>query len=186
MNLLRHSYLLFFFCLLIACNKQDDPQPSNLTFNHDSENLSSPNLSAGTWEAGASFSSIQTENVSGKELSKVEVYIYNKPDSAWISVYSSGTTSPGTLLYTKEVTNDLSAFGWNTHTLTDEVEITDGLWITFGYTITTTKQVIGCDAGPAVTGGDRLKSGTSNWSTFTSLFSQDVNWNIRGTAKLQK
>lgn len=186
MKLFKHSYLLLFFVVLFSCDKQEDPTPTAQTLNHDSANYSSPNLPTGTWELGASFTSSETSDFVGKELKEIDFYLYNKPDSAWVAVYASGSTSPGSLLYSAAVTNDLVANGWNTHTLTSDIAVTDGIWITFGYVTGSTKQVIGCDQGPAVSGGDRIKQNSSSWTTFQSLYNGSINWNIRATVKIQK
>ncbi len=180
MKIIRLSLILLVGAFAFACDT-DDPTPEAKILNHDSDNLSSPNLSAGTWEAGASFTSSETSEYLGDKIQEINYYIYNKPDSAWISIYQGGTSSPGTLVYTAEVTSAINAFGWNTHTPTSDITVSDGMWVTFGYTIGSTKQVIGCDPGPAAVGGDRLKSGSGgSWSTFEAMYpGNSINWNIR-------
>lgn len=167
------------FFIFSACDTEI-PEPEDTVLNHDSDNLDSPRLPANTWEVGARFTSNQARNFQGEEIESLDFYIYNKPDSAWVAIYEyNGTDTPGSLLYSSVVTSNITSQAWNNHQLTTNVSIDGGVWITFGYKISATKQVIGCDPGPAKSGGDMLTSSTSGWTTLFDLYGPDVNWNLR-------
>jgi len=147
--------------------------------------LTAPQLSAGTYEAAARFTSNQTASLQNGQLTEVYFYILNAPSSATIKIYkgSSGTT-PVTTVYSKSVTSDLESNSWNHHILTSPIDIDqEDIWIAVRFQIGQASQTIGCDTGPAATNGDWLfENADGNWEKLLNRSNNEanINWNIRG------
>lgn len=176
-------FLLGLFILLVSC--EDDEPVQEFFLNYDGDNVTAPYLEAGVHEAAARFRADRTGQYEGQFLNEVEFYLLELPTECEIRVYGPGTaSSPGDLLYSQNVTNNISASSWNTHQLTTPVEITGGdLWICVRLTHSATNTTIGCDAGPTNPNGDWLYSDSdSAWLSFRDRTSQavSINWNIRG------
>ena len=118
-------------------------------------------------------------------MTEVEFYIQEKPTDCVLLIYGQGdATSPGTLLYEKNVDSEISSNSWTVHTITDDIEIQDeDIWIVVRLIHNSETRSIGCDEGPAKSNGDlMLGEGETEWKTYRELSGNvvDVNWNIRG------
>ena len=185
---MNNIFLAFLSCSLMffSC-KKDDP---TIELRYDDYNFSAPALPIGTFDVGQRYPSSIVDNYVGRTLDEVDFYIQDKPLDCEILVYGEGTSSsPGTLLYSKNVINQVSDNSWNSHTLSTPVEITnEDLWIVVRVIHSSETRSIGCDEGPARTNGDwMLGEGEFEWKTYRDLSANpstganvNVNWNIRG------
>ncbi len=133
---------------------------------------------AGTFQVAAQFTAAQTAQYTGWNLIQVQVYINDVPTSAALKIYDAGTaTSPGTLLYSAPFTPVASS--WQTIDLSTPVAITGGdIWVGYEVTHPAGLYPAGCDAGPAVSGGDWIYNG-GTWSQLHIIApSLNYNWNI--------
>ncbi len=97
-----------------------------------------------------------------------------------VSVWGGATGQ--TLLYS-EVASDFVNEAWNEHQLTAPVAIPASGPLYIGYMVDT--QVgfpAGCDAGPAVTGGDQIHFVGEAWDALSAVATPDINWNIQAFA----
>jgi len=181
--------LLIAISFTFACD--DDNDADSLVLRLDDDNLSAPLLDANiAHEALVRFSSSLTANHVDKSIARVRVYLSTVPNSLSLTVYGEGSSStPGTALLTQTVnTSSLRSNNtWYTFELDQRVAITgDDIWI--GVTAQHDQRVgiIGCDPGPAVTGGDWYQIGSGNYQTFRNYTSGnvDINWNIRAEMEL--
>jgi len=157
--------------------------PQQFELRHDGDNATAPNLPPDTYEAAARFTAAQTASLTGGQLIEVQFYIFLVPASARVKIYDAGTsTSPGALIYSADVTGQITQTAFSTHTLSTPVAIGGGdLWIAIEFTHAAPQRVIGCDPGPAVADGDWLYSTLDGmWRPFNQRFPISVNWNIRG------
>ena len=165
-----------------------DPGPVTPgSLHYDAGNLSAPSLAAGTYEAGARFTSAQIGNRVGKQLTEVQYFIWSPAEVCSVKVYGpSSASEPGAPLYAADVTNDVHARQWNTHALAQPVTLagTD-LWICLEFSNSVGQPTVGCDPGPAVQDGDWLySSADGQWRPLSQRFSAvSINWNIRGTVE---
>ena len=185
---MKNIFLVFLSCtfLFLSCDK-DDP---TIELRYDADNSSAPTLPAGTFDAGQRFPSNIVDNYVGRTLDEVDFYIQEKPVDCEILIYDEGTSSsPGNLIYSTNVINQVSSNSWNTHTLSTPVEIKDeDLWIVVRVVHSSLMGSIGCDEGPAKTNGDWiLGDGQFEWRTYRDVTTDpngqgtiSVNWNIRG------
>lgn len=185
---MKNIFFIFLSCTLIFLScKKDDP---TIELRYDDDNFSAPALPSGTFDAGQRFPSNIVDNYVGRTLDEVDFYIQEKPAGCEILIYGEGSSSsPGSLLYSQDVINQVSANSWNTHTLSTPVDITnDDLWIVVRLIHNSETRSIGCDEGPARTNGDwMLGEGELEWKTYRDLSTNpstgenvNVNWNIRG------
>jgi len=181
---MKKIFYAFLCCSLffMSCKNDDD---AVVELRYDDDNFSAPALPAGTFDAGQRFASTIVDNYVGRKLTEVEFYIQDKPADCEILIYGEGTsTSPGPLLYSKNVDSEVSANSWTTHLITDPIEIkAEDIWIVIRLIHTSEIRSIGCDEGPAKANGDlMLGEGENEWKTYRELSGNvvDVNWNIRG------
>lgn len=181
----RLSFLLLLSCAIFSysCN-DDDVSPTTSVLSYDGENFSGPLLAAGQHELGARFLASQVSFFEGQQLTHVEFFMGpNFPAKCEVKVYGdNNSTSPGNLLYSKDVTDDLEGTTWNRHELTTPITIEPGdLWIAIAVEHSGEQQSVGCDAGPADPNGDWLfQSSDNNWERYLDRTSESVNWNIKG------
>lgn len=155
---------------------------SEFTLHYDQDNLSSPSLVAGKYEASARFTNAQIGNLVGREVTEVHYYIADKPESCRVKIYGQqSANSPGSLLYAAEVTTETQAHKWNVHKLTQPVKLTSSdLWISLEFSHPARQATVGCDPGPAVKDGDWLYASSDNaWTPLSQRTSISINWNIR-------
>jgi hypothetical protein len=178
---MQKSFFLFLLGLAIlsgACNKE-----GNNLLQLDGENATGPLLSAGPHETAVRFSPEQTRKFNGKNLSAVLWYTGPRAGSTEVRVYGPGTgNTPGTLLYTKDVSSSVRPFSWNEHTLSAPIPIKgdEEIWIGIAFVLASEGLTIGCDDGPNRSGGDWLFSNDNQWRTYLARTGESINWNIRG------
>lgn len=180
------TLLLLLGCAIsfLSCNDDEGDAISADLF-YDGDANSAPIFEPGTHIAAARFPRSLTGNFAGQKLDRVEFFLVNTPNNCFIQIYDEGTADePGALLYEANITSTVSPNSWNSHTLTDDLEISNNeLWIAVEFSHTDSRNTIGCDVGPADPNGDRvLVGGEPAWSTFRAFTSSavDINWNIRG------
>ena len=135
--------------------------------------------SGGTFEASARFPSSVMIPLIGKDLTEVEIYINDLPTSCVIKIYDQGTTTtPGSLLYSEDVTSQIVGTSFNTITLAAPVSISGyDIWIGYEATHSAGLYPCGVDAGPMVTNGGFINAG--GWTTLAAV-GLNYNWNIAG------
>jgi len=180
--ILSISFLVLTFS---SCNDDDDTIVNDAEFGYDLGANSAPFFGIGVHQAAARFNSTVTSPFTGQNLDRVEFYLVNTPSNTKVVIYDEGTpTQPGTELYSADVTVDVSANSWNTHTISEDIAITgNDLWIAIEFTHPDERNTMGCDVGPANTNGDFVLEGSEiNWMTFRDFTNNavDINWNIRG------
>ncbi len=113
----------------------------------------------------------------GLYINSIKFFPREASASYTISVWGGATGQ--TLLYS-EVATDFVNEAWNEHQLSAPVAIpaTGPLYI--GYMVDTpTGYPAGCDAGPAVTGGDQIHFVGEAWDALSAITTINVNWNIQ-------
>ncbi len=192
---------LFLFLLMtfvvIGCNKDDEEPETQQTQNfapaveqgltalhYDDFNTDAPQMAPGTYEKGARFTQTQLTSVAGGRLVKVQYYMVEKPTTAQLRVYTSGSGAdgPADLVYSENVLPEMQRSSWNVHTLSDSVFIdSEMLWITLRYQVSSQEKYLGCDPGPANANGDWIfEMAEQNWERFIDRTGTNINWNIRG------
>ncbi len=181
-------FLVVFMASFSSCKKDD--KKTIIQLNHDSANLDAPNFPGNTYAGAARFPASTITEYSGGSLIEVEYFIKEVPNSTKLIVYSGSTSgAPGSIVYSSTLTGSVQADSWNTHTLTEPL-LLDGsdLWLSIEFTHSDSRQVLGCDQGPALSDGDHFfDSATGFWqklSVFNSSIS--INWNIRGKVQIEE
>ena len=183
-HILLFSSLLFFF----SCgNDDDDPITlSGSEFGYDGPTASSPALPAGSYETAAYFPAGILADQSTRRLKDVNFFILNLPETCIVKIYGPGTsTSPGSLLFSEDVSDQIQAPAWNRFRLSEPLDVlTNDFWISIAFSHSSSNpiQSIGCDAGPNKDGGDWTFFGSDGqWQTFRQRANgESINWNIRG------
>ncbi len=179
--------LLLPFCLMLLFTYSCQDEPDDIIdadLHLDGENNTAPLLDPMTYITAVRFARGLTSEFSGQQLDEVEIHITDLPSSCKLKIWSEGTqTNPGSVLHTQDVSSILTPNGWNTISVSAPIEI-DGndLWIGFEVEINRQLQTIGCDFGPARSGGDMFfSSDTNTWETFREFTGDTpgINWNIR-------
>ena len=141
-------------------------------------------VGGGTFEVSARFDHSLMNSLTGKELREVEIFINNPPDNVTLKIYDQGTpTSPGTLLYSEDVTSSIASYAWNTITLTTPIILSgNDIWIGYEVTHTGTTFPAGCDDGPMVyPDGQWTYLAPGTWAPLSDLApTLTYNWNIAG------
>ncbi len=168
--------------LLASC--QDEPTIIDAELHLDGVNNTAPSFDPMIYTCAARFSAGITAEHFGKDLEEVEFFFIELPEQVKVQVFAQGTpTEPGAMLYEADVSANITPNGWNRHTLTSPVQVIgQDLWIALECSQNSRKQTVGCDVGPAVSGGDMIFTEANNrWETFRDLTgSESINWNIRG------
>jgi hypothetical protein len=184
--------LIFAGLFNLGCNRDKNPlEPGDNTtmesLHYDAGQLSSPLLAGGTYEAAARFTAAQIGDWAGGEIVEVQFYVANRPQTCEVKIYGANSVvMPGGLLYSADVSSATTANAWNTHTLTTPVTLgASDIWISIKFTHSALQPTIGCDPGPAVTDGDWLFSSADDaWMPFNQRSGISINWNIRGTVRV--
>ena len=194
--LFRLLMLLFVAAAFVACNDDDffddddTPPPPPPTSNQfvelalDGPNATGPVLQAGLHRFGVRFTEADLRPFVGQELAGISVFVGRAPASMYLSVIRGGETVPGieTLGFDTDLSNVVEP-GFYDYLFDEPIVIDDAeaLWLQAEVELTGTQQSIGCDAGPAQSGGDWLWS-SDRWLTYRDRTngSESVNWNIRG------
>ena len=177
--------ITFFFLItlfLFSCQKEEE---TTHELRYDKDNFSAPALPAGTFDAALRFPNNILDNYIDWELREVDFYIQDKPVGCEVLIFDGGTaTSPGSLIYSKDILSEVAANSWNTHIMSTPIKIkNEDLWIAIRVVHNSEIRSIGCDEGPARTNGDwMLGEGETEWKTYRTLSNSQVNinWNIRG------
>jgi len=180
------NFLLIFLSLALFTTACKDDNDESVRLNLDGANQTGPLLDVATWQAAAQFSAAETAEFSGLRLTEVEYYILDAPAGSDLFIYGPGVDNePGVELYRASIGSSIRQGQWNTHRLSSSIPITgEELWISVGFVHDNPQQSIGCDAGPANTGGDWLFSSTDGeWRTYQDRTGESVNWNIRGVVE---
>ena len=192
LSLLRLFALLLIVATATACNDDDffdevepPPPPPTSQFvelNLDGPNDSGPLLTEGQHRLGVQFIQSDLTPFVGRELVGISVYIGQAPASMRLSVSSGGAVVPGIELlgFDTDLSN-VTERGFYDYLFDTPLvlDYEDVLWLVAEIELDATQQSIGCDAGPAVEGGDWLWS-SDRWLTYRERTNESVNWNIRG------
>jgi len=182
------KYLILISLALIAlsfeaCEDGDGGSDLSFVLQYDGDNTTGPILPAGTHELAVRFTEKELTPYLGKSLEAIYFFVGNRPAECQLVIYGANNASrPGTVLYSANVTNALTAPNWNTHKLATPIEITGtDLWLSIRVTLAQQQQSIGCDAGPNKPNGDWLyRSDDRQWIGYEQRTGERVNWNIRG------
>ena len=172
------------FVGLFACSDDNNSPIIENSLGYDGANFNSPQFPNGSHEAAARFPSFITNDLQGKGIQSIEIFVYNVPLSFSFNVYSGGSAAgPASLIFTEEVSSQMSPNSFNTLSFDNPIPIDGEIWLSASWEQTTTEQVIGCDSGPANPNGDWLflSSDQERWTTFRDRGGESVNWNIRAT-----
>ncbi len=169
--------------LSYSCKDDDTPNDTITTLSYDGDNVTAPFLPARTFEGAARFTATQLEPYIGDELSEVEFYIQDMPTACEVRIYTSNSGTPSNSVYIQNVTNSISANGWNRHVLS-EPYIIDGqdLWVSIRFSQSNDQRTLGCDIGPAAINGDwTYDSDDQAWIPLVQRTNGqiNINWNIR-------
>lgn len=166
-----------------ACKDDDDGFVFDPNLMHlDGVNSTAPFLRDDMVEAAAQFGKDAMDFYVGKKIEAVQFFIYEIPTSCQLMIYGKGTGGgPGQVLYSRQITNQLQPNGWNTIPLDQPLALpSDEIWISIQMLNGNNTQVIGCDNGPAQSGGDWMyEAGDNQWLTFRERSTDNINWNIR-------
>lgn len=171
------------FCALTLVACEDDDAPAEDILSLDGPNLTGPILEAGTHRFAVQFYPEDLEPFEGQNLATARIFVGQAPESMRISVHAGGTTAPGIELAALNVGN----FGTTRRFIDYDIGpvpivADDFLWIVAEVELAQNQQSIGCDAGPAVEGGDWLWS-SDRYLPYTERTTESVNWNIRGVVE---
>ena len=173
-------FSILLIALLSSCAEEE-----GFILNHDGDNFSAPFLPAGTHITAAKFENNDLDRFEGRFLEEIHFYIVNVPANAVIEVYGEGgLETPGPLIMSVDIGNNMAPQQWNAYILDQPIEITgEELWICITVTHNVNNNSVGCDPGPAVQNGDWLLAEDSpGWETLREYTSgaTSINWNIRG------
>ncbi|MEL6275733.1 MAG: hypothetical protein AAFU03_11565 [Bacteroidota bacterium] len=175
-------YAIISLSILFAAGCGDDDATVQDVLQHDGPNLTGPTLGQGLHELAARFTAAELAPYVGRELDKISFYLRQIPASVEVVVYGQGDlNTPGPDRYARDITNRITTTGWIEHRLTEAIDIRDeDIWISIAVLHDGPQQSVGCDTGPTQPGGDHLFLSTEpDWSTFSQLTGESVNWNIR-------
>jgi hypothetical protein len=182
------ALILPLILLFAGCEGNDIPSPPDgySFLNYDGKNRDAPALPGNTYEGAARFPASRLIPNLGDTLEEVHFYIRDLPESCEVRIYSGEIAgAPDSLLYSADVSSQISAGSWNIHKLASPVPIEGPeLWLAIRFSHTDEKRTLGCDPGPAVTNGDWLyDAGDGFWIPLSDRSQIDINWNIRGLVK---
>ncbi len=168
---------------LLSCGDDDDCcvlLPEDTILNYDGDNFTAPTLPRGSFRFAIRLPLTTLSRFDGQSIKSVNVYMYEVPYTE-LHIYSDAAGEPDRLLYSEDVTTQLSPNGWSEVTLSDPYPV-DGssLWVAMDVSIGAFMQSIGCDQGPANPNGDWLyDAADGEFIRFTDRVGDSVNWNIR-------
>jgi hypothetical protein len=108
------------------------------------------------------------------------IKIFPREASATYTLKVWGGADGNTQLYSQGI-SEFTNEAWNQYNLNSTVAIPTSGPLYIGYYVnTTTGYPGGCDAGPAVTGGDMIKmNDQADWNVLSQITTIDANWNIQ-------
>lgn len=177
------SLLLLLACFtFVACNDDDAVELDNV-LNHDGPNATGPILDPGSYEFAVRFDQNDFDEVSGDELTAIQVFVGQLPASVRFLVSEDGTdsTEPGDIIFDFDASDDVVAGQFNQVNLSQNIPLDRPLWLSVLVEHDVRQQSIGCDSGPRVVDGDWLyQSDDQRWRTYQARTNESINWNIRG------
>ncbi len=130
-------------------------------------------------EFGVAHKYTQDELVMYQGLYINSIKFFPREATATYTVTVWGGTTGQTVLYSSEVVDFVNE-AWNEHQLTNPVAIPASGPLYIGYMIDTpTGFPAGCDAGPAVEGGDQIHFAGEAWDALSAVATPNINWNIQ-------
>jgi hypothetical protein len=177
-----YIYLILLLIGAFGCSNDDSPANPNL-LNFDGPNATSPALPIGDYEAAAHFNANFVADYQNKELIAIDYFMYNIADRVEVRVSESlGSSLPGNIIFSRDVTNEIIPFSWNTVNLGAPISISGGLWLSVYFENSVDNlQIIGCDGGPGQANGDWLyDSFDDQFASYRSRTGESINWNIQG------
>ncbi len=133
----------------------------------------------GPAEFGVAHKYTQEELLVYQGLNISSIKFFPREATATYTVSVWGGESGQDLLYSQEA-SDFVNEAWNEHQLTSPVAIPASGPLYIGYMVDT--QVgfpAGCDAGPAVQGGDQIHFVGEAWDALSAVATPNINWNIQ-------
>lgn len=185
------QYLLILLAIsalfISSCGDDDDDQNNNgeVELRHDGPNLTGPFLPAGQHEFLVHFDAADINQYQGRILDRIEFFLGELPAGLGVAVLTgSNPNFPDTEIYFRDISNRITTTGWQTHRLSELIEIgTEDIWFSIIVVLDQQQRSVGCDAGPRQVGGDWLLRETDqDFITFADVTGggESVNWNIRG------
>jgi hypothetical protein len=169
-----------------SCKKDDKGfQFDPAVMHYDGVNDTSPFLPVGKVELAAQFKADAMEFYAGKKIDAIQFFIFDTVAVSSIVIYGKGDGSnPGAVLYEQDISNGLKPNDWNVIPLDTLFDLpSDEIWITLKIPDGKNYQVLGCDAGPAISGADWMyEQSDGEWKTFLERSTNtSINWNIRAS-----
>jgi len=168
-----------------SCDKDDDGyQFDPAVMHYDGVNATAPFLPTGKVEVAAQFKSDAMNFYAGKKIDAIQLFMFEVPNVSSLVIYGKGNgSSPGAVLYEQDISDDLVANDWNIILIDPPLTLpSDELWISFKLPDGEDIQSMGCDAGPAISGGDWMwEESDGEWKTFRERSTDNINWNIRAS-----
>ncbi len=180
------SLLLVALFTFSACQDDDTDFDDNRVteLKLDKPNASGPILAAGQHRFAVRFTESDLRAVNGKELVGFRVFVGRAPASLELIAYDEGEVVPFNEIGALRAASPIASGGFFDYEFARPLVINADkpLWLVAEVTLDQQQQSIGCDAGPAVFGGDWLWSEDS-WQTYRERTRESVNWNIRGLVR---
>ena len=185
---MKQFWILSMMVLAIAmssCDDDDDGfQFDPAVMHYDGVPANAPILPEGKVELAAQFKSDAMNFYAGKKIDAVQFFIFGTPTVSSLVIYGKGDgSSPGSVLFEQDLSGDLVADDWNVIVLDPPLTLpSDELWISLKLPDGENIQSMGCDAGPAISGGDWMwEESDGEWKTFRERSTDNINWNIRAS-----
>ncbi len=133
---------------------------------------------AATFHYAHMYTEAELADYQGMYINSMKIFPREATATYTLKVY--GGTDGNTELYSQAVT-EFTNEAWNEYTLDSSVAIPAAGPLYIGYYVeTSTGYPGGCDAGPAVPGGDMVKmNDQENWDVLSDITTINVNWNIQ-------
>lgn len=120
----------------------------------------------------------------GNSISEVNIVVRSGGgNDVTLLLWEGGSEAgPDSLIYEKQISDEIIYNEWTVHTLSDPVQLKAGKEYWIGYRINATGGYpLGRDSGPAVPGKGNMILVSGMWQQLTDLNSDlNYNWNIRG------
>ncbi len=133
---------------------------------------------AGTFNFAHLYTEAELADYQGMYINSMKIFPREAAATYTLKIY--GGADGNTELYSQAVTDFVNE-AWNEYTLDSSVAIPAAGPLYIGYYVnTTTGYPGGCDAGPAVPGGDMVKlNDQADWDVLSDITTINVNWNIQ-------
>lgn len=133
---------------------------------------------AGTFNFAHMYTEAELADYQGMYINTVK--IFPREAAATYTIKIHGGADGNTELYSQAITEFVNE-AWNEYALDSSVAIPSAGPVYIGYYANATAGYPGgCDAGPAVPGGDMVKlNDQANWDALSDIATIDINWNIQ-------